>query len=82
MIAEKSPEWGNDFAKVLKATNYDISRTMELMGMRIKGQLQQAIIDFKDPPNAPSTIRAKGFDDPLIHTSHMLNSADYEVTEK
>ena len=81
MVKDKSPQWGSDFVKILKATSFDLSRAIGLMGMHIKGQLQQAIRDFRDPPNAPSTIRRKGFDKPLIDKAVMLNSADYEVNE-
>lgn len=32
----------------------------------LERELQQSIRDFSDPPNAPSTIAQKGFNDPLI----------------
>lgn len=79
MIAENAPAWGDDVAKVLKATNYDGNQTLSLMGERIKGQLQDSIRNTNDPRNAESTIAKKGFDNPLIDTGHMLNSVDYEV---
>lgn len=79
MIAEKSPEWGDKFAKLLELSDYDTSRALRRMGDGIATQLRKAIIDFKDPPNAPSTIAKKGFDDPLVDTGSMLNSVDREV---
>jgi len=79
MIAEKSPLWGDQVAAILKATGYDSQKTLELLGEKIKSDLQQSIINLKEPPNAKSTVRKKGFDNPLIETSHMLNSVDYEV---
>lgn len=82
MVDEKSPEWGDTFAGLMEANGDDTVKALRLMGEGIKGQLQQSIRDTVAPPNAPSTIRAKGFDKPLIDIGHMLNSVDYEVTER
>lgn len=79
MIERESPGWGNALALNLQATNYDIAATLQRMGLGIKGQLQKSIIDLWAPPLAKSTIARKGFDKPLIETSHMLNSADFRV---
>lgn len=79
MITKYSKDWGREAGQLLVSNNYDMDRAMHLMGERIKGQLQQTIIEFKSPPNAPSTIARKGFNDPLIDTGHMLNSVDYEI---
>ena len=49
------------------------------MGEGIKGQLQQSIRDTNAPPLAPATVSAKGFAKPLIDSSNMINSVDYEV---
>jgi cobalamin biosynthesis Co2+ chelatase CbiK len=80
MIAQKSGKWASGIARQLKATNYDVDKTLTLTGESIKGQLQQSIRDFSNPPNAKSTVRKKGFNDPLIDTGHMLDSVDYEVS--
>lgn len=79
MIAEKSPDWGDKFAKLLDLSDYDTNRALKRMGDGIAGQLRQSIVDTKEPPNAPSTIAKKGFDKPLIDTGHMLASVDKEV---
>ncbi len=79
MIAAKQGEWPAAVEAQLKATNYDVSRTLARVGEGIRGQLQQSIVDLVDPPLAPSTIAAKGFDKPLISTSTMVNSVDYEI---
>lgn len=79
MIAKESPTWAPKMAKLAKATGYDGPKVLALMGEDIKGALQQSINDFQSPPLAPSTVEAKGFAKPLIDTSHMLNSVDYEV---
>ena len=47
-----------------------------------KSAIQDAITDLNDPPNAPSTIKAKGSSNPLIDTGHMLNSVTYDVRDR
>ncbi len=79
MIAKKSPEWGPAIAGLLRAYRYNLQSVLGLTGAAIQGQLKQSIIDTNSPPLAPSTIRRKGFSKPLIETSHMINSVDYEV---
>jgi hypothetical protein len=81
MISEESPGWAVKMAKLAKATDYDGPRVLALMGEDIKGALQKSINDFQSPPLAESTIEAKGFEKPLIETSHMLNSVTYKVSE-
>lgn len=81
MIAAKSPEWGDGVAQALKAKDYDTTEALNLVGEGIKGQLQDSIKTTNSPPLAPSTVKAKGFDTPLIDTGHMLNSVDFEVRE-
>lgn len=79
MIAAESPSWSVKLGKLGPATGYDAKRMLGLMGEDIRGALQQSINAFQSPPLAESTVKAKGFSKPLIDTSHMLNSVDYEV---
>lgn len=79
MIREKKAEWGPAIGKLLVANNYDGILTLEQTGAAVAGQLRKSIVDLVDPPLAPSTIRRKGFDKPLVWTGHMLNSIDHEV---
>lgn len=82
MIQQKSPEWGPAMANLLVANDMNVDRVLNLAGAAIQGQLKQSIIDTNDPPLAPSTIRRKGFAKPLIDTSNMINSVDYEVVNR
>ena len=79
MIAKNSPEWAATMSRAAKHYKYDGGRTLAAMGELIAGQLQQSITELKAPPLAPSTIAKKGFDKPLIDTSHMINSVGYVV---
>ena len=78
-VTDHQDEWPKNAADLLRANNLDVGIVAPLMGELIKGQIQQTIKDFHDPPNAPSTIRKKGFDNPLIDSSEMLNFVDYNV---
>jgi hypothetical protein len=79
MVREKSPEWSEAMARLLKANDYDATKTLKLTGEAIKGQLQTAIRDFVGVPLKPATIKRKKFDKQLVDTGHMLNSVDYNV---
>jgi hypothetical protein len=79
MIAAKQGEWPGAIDGLLKANDYDIDKTLQQTGAAIAGQLRQSIIDTNAPPLAESTIRRKGHSKPLIDTSHMINSVDFEV---
>lgn len=79
MIAAKADEWPGAIALNLKQTNYDVAVTLQRVGLGIRGQLQQSILDLWSPPLAASTIRRKGFDKPLIEHGDMINAADFEV---
>lgn len=37
------------------------------------------ILEFDTPPNAPLTIKNKGFDDPLIHTGKLVRSIEGQI---
>ena len=51
----------------------------ELLGDITKGYIQEFAIGISDPPNAESTIKAKGSSNPLVDTGQMIGSIDYKV---
>lgn len=79
MVAAKSPEWPEAIGRALVANNYDAEKTLRVAGEAIAGQLRQSIVDTNEPPLAESTKARKGHDKPLIDTSQMINSVDFEV---
>ena len=85
-VAKYSKEWPAAVAGFLKSNGYDAARALDLLGAEIAGQVRQSIVDLVSPPLAESTIRAKGFDKPLIGGGptggHMLGSVNHEVVEK
>ncbi len=53
-----------------------------LTGEVVKGDIQASIRELVSPELSPVTVAKKGFDKPLILTSHMLRSVDYEVRQE
>lgn len=82
MIEECSPRWGESLAYLAKVHNYDAKKMMANMGIGIQGQLVRYIREWADPPNAPATVKIKGFNNPLVDEGIMQNSVEYEVTNK
>lgn len=80
MIRDRSSSWPKALGAALKATNYNEHAALRMLGEYMRGQLQQSIRDTNTPPLSPITIALKGFAKPLIDTSHMINSVDYEIT--
>lgn len=79
MIAAKSPRWGAALGAAAKVADYDSAKTLGIVGEVVSGQLKQSINEFTTPALAPSTVARKGFDKPLIDTSLMVKSVDFEV---
>lgn len=79
MIAKESPSWPDKVAALAQHTGGDGAKVLALMGEDIEGALKQSINDLTTPALSPVTIKRKGFDKPLIDTSHMVNSTGYKV---
>ena len=78
-VQENSNKWGKAAALILKSTGGDVPKTLALLGERIKGDIIKSINDLVEPTLAPSTIKRKGFDKPLIDRAIMINSVGVEV---
>lgn len=79
MVAAKADEWPDAIAGLLKATNYDVDKTLTKTGEGVAKQLRESILDLWDPPLSPVTIAKKGHDKPLILSGDMLNGVSFEV---
>jgi len=75
-IAENSPSWGADMAKIAKATNGDGEQVLLLMGTRIKDQIVSAIARWP-ADNQPSTVAIKGFNKGLVDRGIMQRAVDF-----
>ncbi len=79
-IAHNKDEWGAEMGAALKASGYNAHNALNIVGEKIADQMKAEIKAFGEAGgNAPSTIRKKGFDAPLVDTGHMRDSVSYEV---
>ena len=53
--------------------------SLKKMGVYMKGIVQRTIRDGRFVPNAPSTVRKKGSDRPLIDTGRLRQSVSYYI---
>jgi hypothetical protein len=60
----------------------DINTALQRVGMLVQGYVRRSIIDLADPPNAESTIKAKGSSNPLIDSGQLAQSITYEVVKR
>lgn len=79
MIAENKKRWPKMLVAALESTQFDIEKSMRLMGVEMSEELQDAIRQLVSPPLSPVTIAKKGFDKPLIETATMLNHVTFAV---
>ena len=78
-IAAKSSKWGAALGKSLAATAYSTKSAFGLVGTGIADQITQSIVEFSDPANAASTIKKKGFNDPLIDDGTMQRRVEFDI---
>lgn len=67
-------------SKRLLAGQIDAKQAVAQIGMAMEGEIVDSIKNGKWTPNAPSTIRAKGFDKPLVDTAQMFQTVTSKVT--
>ena len=80
-IQEENSGWGDIVADQLEM-GVTPKFAMGILGTVIKGQIIDNIESWQEPPNAPSTIKRKGFNAPLRHTGILKSSITYRVREK
>jgi hypothetical protein len=78
-IKENQKSWSKTAADYLKANNNDVEETFRDMGATITGQLINSIVNGQWVPNAPATVRRKGFQKPLIESGQLVNAISYEI---
>lgn len=52
---------------------------LTILAIEVQNDIKRAITDFTTPGNAPSTIKKKGVDNPLIDSDAMWNAVRHEV---
>lgn len=81
-VAAHKDEWPRQAAAILQANGGDMRQTLALLGEGVKGQIVETIQNFKQPANAPATVRKKGFDKPLIDRGTLWRSIGSEIAEE
>ena len=80
-IAEKQDEWADNAASRLQQADGDVGKALALIGEDVKGDIVETIQNFNEPENAPSTVKKKGFNKPLIDTGDLWRAIQSEVVE-
>jgi hypothetical protein len=57
-----------------------VEREMNLIGEQMVSRVRNSIIKWENPPNAPLTIKKKGFNNPLVETGTMAATVSQETT--
>lgn len=78
-IAQQQKTWGDKLGKALAFYNYDGVQALRALGQSMRDDVEASIQRWSTPPNALRTIRRKGFNKPLVHTSVMNRSPDFEL---
>jgi len=68
-------------AKGIVAGKYNKEKAFEMLGQKVKQDIQKTIVELRHPRNAKSTVLKKGSSNPLIDTGLMRSSIDYAVEE-
>ena len=79
-VSEQKKNWVLSVQNLMKMHN-NPQQVMGLIGEHMKGNIVQSINTWSDPPNAPYTVRMKGFQKPLVWSGQMMRSISYEVGE-
>lgn len=66
--------------EALRSRNPNVA--LEKFADNLQTEFKRTISAFSDPPNAPSTIKSKGRNDPLVDTGEMLDQAAAWVAKK
>lgn len=59
-IARHSGEWGDTLARELQAADFDAAKALARLGDKMRGDLQQSIVDLTSPALSPVTVMLRG----------------------
>jgi len=81
-VAKQLPELFRASMKRIAEGKTTFRQEYTKLGPILTSEMKQSIIEWSTPPNSPSTIAEKGFNDPLIKTGKMLESVESKVEAK
>ncbi|OUI90788.1 hypothetical protein [Acetobacter persici] len=78
---QSSSENLQNFKTLLKTltARASTSQALTALGHSMQADITDTIRQTHTPPNAPSTVRHKGFDNPLVETGTLQNSVSFQV---
>lgn len=82
MVADKKGEWPDAIRGLLKDSDYDVRRTLEVTGENIKRQLVRSIAELVEPELSPITLmlrKMKSQDQSLVVTGKTVGEAARRV---
>lgn len=59
--------------------NVDLEMLFQMLGLELKGKIQDYAIELSDPPNHPKTIAEKGSSNPLVDSGNMIEAMEVRV---
>lgn len=65
--------------KLVSGGKLRAKKAADLIGLQHASDVQDKIVDLRDPPNSPVTIAMKGSSNPLIDQGYMKNAVRHEV---
>lgn len=77
-IKENEKKWVEAYKQGLKKRENNV---VERVGVLASSDIKATITKLQTPPNAPSTIKQKGSNNPLIDTGLLRASIDYKVNQ-
>lgn len=77
-VSDQKKNWVLSVQNLMKMHD-DPKKVMGLIGEHMRGQIVQSINTWTDPPNAPYTVRMKGFQKPLVWSGQLMRSISFEV---
>ena len=79
-VSDQKKNWVLSVQNLMKMHD-DPKKVMGLIGEHMRGQIVQSINTWTDPPNAPYTVRMKGFQKPLVDSGQLMRSISFEVND-
>jgi len=76
---KRSKKWRKIIQDLLPQYADNIKGLFEKLGDVCAEDLEDVIRIWTAPPNAPSTVKKKGFNDPLVDSGQMMNSVHWRV---
>lgn len=80
-VDNNNHKWISIYKQQIQTTN-DIKRSLSKVGVIASNDIKKSLTALREPPNAISTIKAKGSSNPLIDTGTLRNSINWSVVNK